>query len=329
MRVIENPSFELWENIVNNCEYATFFHTPMWAKILEKTYPHFKIATKVFIFDNGTQVVLPLMKSKVMKGILHYYYSMPFTLYGGIVADKKISQDKINEIFGSLLKHRLISINITSNPLYDYNLPRQYNVRDYFTQILKLEQGFDYIWKNFSKGHKSSAKKAEKEGVSIQLASQLEDYKNYYSMYLGSVRRWGNNVTSSYQFEFFRNIFEIGNDKVRLWLAHFDGKFIAGALFFYHNKHVAYWSNASLEDYFKYYPNNLLHVEIIKHACENGYKYYDFLPSGGHEGVVKFKKSFGSEKQRLKLWHFESMDYRFLCKARSLIPLRFGEKAKI
>ncbi len=54
---------------------------------------------------------------------------------------------------------------------------------------------------------------------------------------------------------------------------------------------------AALEDYFTLRPVNLLLYEAIKHACEEGYAWFDFNPSGGHEGVRAFKRSFGTESR--------------------------------
>jgi hypothetical protein len=39
---------------------------------------------------------------------------------------------------------------------------------------------------------------------------------------------------------------------------------------------------------------NLLFYEIIKDTCQNGYKWFDFNPSGDHQGVKAFKKNFGT-----------------------------------
>ena len=50
-----------------------------------------------------------------------------------------------------------------------------------------------------------------------------------------------------------------------------------------------------MSDYFHLRPVNLLMCEIIKHSCDRGYSWFDFNPSGGHEGVTAFKKSFGAE----------------------------------
>jgi hypothetical protein len=40
---------------------------------------------------------------------------------------------------------------------------------------------------------------------------------------------------------------------------------------------------------------NLLLHDVIRDACERGFRWFDFNPSGGHEGVAAFKRSFGAE----------------------------------
>ena len=39
---------------------------------------------------------------------------------------------------------------------------------------------------------------------------------------------------------------------------------------------------------------------------ENNFLYYDFNPSGGHHGVVKFKKGFGTEFKSSNLYNKQS-----------------------
>ena len=56
MKIIKNPTFKFWEEVARACDYATFFHTPTWAKITEKSHPSYRIATKGFIFDDGNDV---------------------------------------------------------------------------------------------------------------------------------------------------------------------------------------------------------------------------------------------------------------------------------
>jgi CelD/BcsL family acetyltransferase involved in cellulose biosynthesis len=99
-----------------------------------------------------------------------------------------------------------------------------------------------------------------------------------------------------YGWELFKEMFERYSPDVKLWLAVCYGKIIAGALCFYSKHHVAYWHGAAYSDYFKLRPVNLLMYEAIRHACEQGYSWFDFNPSGGHEGVKAFKRSFGTQE---------------------------------
>jgi lipid II:glycine glycyltransferase (peptidoglycan interpeptide bridge formation enzyme) len=46
--------------------------------------------------------------------------------------------------------------------------------------------------------------------------------------------------------------------------------------------------------------------EVIKDACEQGYFWFDFNPSGGHEGVKSFKKGFGCSTLQSNLYFHDS-----------------------
>jgi lipid II:glycine glycyltransferase (peptidoglycan interpeptide bridge formation enzyme) len=101
-------------------------------------------------------------------------------------------------------------------------------------------------------------------------------------------------------------------------LAKYEDRSIAGALCFYTKNHVVYWHGAAYSDYFELRPVNLLMYEAIKDACENGYSWFDFNPSGGHEGVKAFKKSFGPTALRSDVVNIYSMPYRLAMKVESI-----------
>ena len=88
---------------------------------------------------------------------------------------------------------------------------------------------------------------------------------------------------------------ELNSEKVRLWLAFCDDNVIAGALCFYAKRHVVYWHGAAYSDKFTSHPAQLLMREIIADACARQYWWFDFNPSGGHNGVREFKAKFGVE----------------------------------
>jgi hypothetical protein len=283
-----------WDYIWEKCSYSTYFHSREWAELWQ-IYTEGKIrpAPKMIIFSDGKRALVLLSYSKRMKGFVKNYISSPGGTFGGW-----ISTDALEMGHSQLLVdyfNRLGSITWRLNP-YDplvHKCNFSYTQKDE-THVLDLKGGFDAIHKLWTKGHKSAARKAHKAGVTIQKAVLQDEWRDYYAIYQDSLRRWGDKTSSRYSWKLFEIIAGRQSKNIELWLAKYEDKNIAGALCFYAKKHVVYWHGAAYSDYFKLRPVNLLMYEVIKHACEQGYSWFDFNPSGGHEGVMKFKQSFGA-----------------------------------
>jgi hypothetical protein len=56
---------------------------------------------------------------------------------------------------------------------------------------------------------------------------------------------------------------------------------------------------------------------MIEHYLGAGFAYYDFNPSGGHEGVVSFKSRFGAERREFVRAEYASGPAAALVMARS------------
>ena len=77
----------MWNQVCESCTYATFFHTPVWAELVVKAFKNLRIATKAYLFDDGTMAVLPLVEHRAgLKGFFKTYESMFPRVYGGIIA---------------------------------------------------------------------------------------------------------------------------------------------------------------------------------------------------------------------------------------------------
>jgi hypothetical protein len=256
-----------------------------------------EVATKKFVLDDGTKVVLPLIKTKVIRGLFSSYISNVAGVYGGWITDANLSDQQIKEIIKWINKHLknfTWRINPFDEKLRDFEIP---GCKKDFTQYLDLRNGFEPIYKSWTEGHASAVRQAIREGIVIKEAVSLKEWKDYFAIYETSLQRWGDEATSSYPYLLFENIFKESKESsgnIKLWLAYFENSPVSGALNFYNNHHVGGWHAATLEKFFPKRPAHLLQYEIIKDACKKGYWWYDFNPSGGHEGVVKFKKSFGT-----------------------------------
>ncbi len=308
MKIINTLTKDFWDEVVSKSGNATFFHSPTWAEIISQTYPEMRIATKGIEFGDGTRAVFPLISVRTrLNGIFNTYYSMVPGVYGGIISDgRRLTTVELEMIFSRLKTRKFNHIIYVDNPFESYEIPESYQKREMFTHVLKLNSDFEITKRNFSRGNKSNINKSKRRGVSIENAQTEADYKEYYEIYNDSLSRWGDHTSSRYSFELFHNIYKINSPNIKLWLAKVDNKAIAGALVFYQNKHAVAWHGACLQSHFDFRPNNLLYAEIIRDVCEQGYKYFDFNPSGGHEGVVRFKESFGTKRLNFQVHRWSS-----------------------
>ncbi|HXF04758.1 MAG TPA: GNAT family N-acetyltransferase [Blastocatellia bacterium] len=293
MTVLDPAPPELWDRVCNTCSYATFFHTRTWAELLVKAFPECKPATRAYIFDNGTVAVLPLIERQAgLKGFFRSYESVAPGVYGGLIADGDLSPAQVESVYRSLRDGRTAQVTVIGNPYAPWTLPEAFRTSLLFTQSLRLDGEFKDVWQNFSRGNRSNIRKALRSNLAIDIAQREEDYWEYYNAYQETLRRWGPRATSRYPAELFLALRTCDPAQARLWLVRKSGVIIGGIVVFYHQRHAVYWHGAFIAAFFEYRPSNLVHAEAIRDACARGFQWYDFNPSGGHAGVVRFKQSF-------------------------------------
>lgn len=292
--VVRRATNSEWDELWENCRYATYFHSRQWAEnCIVGLNKKLKKSPIIFEFTDGITALLPLCYTQKYFFSTKRYLSSPAGTYGGW-----ISRASLSYVHDELIKNYILSnfkpIIMRVNPFKDNAEAFVCDVVDE-THAINLFIGFEGIKKVWSKGHLSGARKAKREGVTVREAQSEEDWQVYFSVYQDSLRRWGDKATSKYTWKFFKGMHAQKSNYIKLWLAEFNGNIVAGALCFYSKKHVCYWHGAALEEYFKVRPVNFLISEIIEKACNDGFDWFDFNPSGGHEGVKKFKQSFGAE----------------------------------
>ena len=280
-----------WWAFVNDCPTATFFHTPNWYKVW-KEYADYDYEARLLIFENGKKVLLPLAWRKRLKGMIKEYISAPVGTYGGFLGNGKLNREETNQLQSYI--GRFTFLRIRANPLKEILDPSFYTIKK-FTQIIDLNKGLEEIKKKWSKNHLRSLKKGIDNEMSIRESNKKLDWKNYYDVYQDSLRRWEKNSSNQYRWSLFDLLSRLAKDNCKLWLIEKEDKLISGCICFYQNEHVVYWHGASLESFFYLRPVHVLHHHIMQMAIKCGFRWYDFNPSGGHLGVVKFKQGFGSK----------------------------------
>ena len=313
MRILENPPLELWSQVVSQCDYATFFHTPTWAQIITSSLPKFHLATKGFVLDDGVIAIVPMVATVERNRYFKWCESMYPGGYGGAVAKRPLTQAEITAIYEHLLDAGTAHLHIMGNPYTDHDLPASYTRSSQFTHVLPLARGIDAIVSDYSAGHKYSIKKAKRLGVRISVAKTEAEYKSYYEVYIDSLRRWGENALFSYPYALFEQIYRHRSESVQLWVAKLNDEIVTGSLILYHNDHVDYWHTANRASHMDCRAGPLLVTEIIRDACQKAFRYFDFNPSGGLKGVESYKEGFGAQKVEFYsyVWQDNRLHYAY------------------
>lgn len=167
--------------------------------------------------------------------------------------------------------------------------------------VLDLTLSLDDLYRNLNKKRRNGIRYAIKNGVVIQQAT-LEDIEEFKNVWIeGFCKKYGIEIESA-------------DRRIRSWIAtnslfiaKIDGdkKIIAGTMVrssaYRQPKEVLIYSgNASLKEFRKYKPNDLLIWEITKWAKRNSYN--EFCLAGGN----LFKKEFTNSKLvAVDEWHRE------------------------
>ncbi len=301
VRITDNrpASSQEWDSAWKTCDYATYFQSREWSDIW-RVYTHNKIVPQpLFItFSDSKTVVLPLATRRVAAGIFKEYLLSPGGTYGGWLCEDGLTAEHVKQLNEFILKN-CKQLVWRLNP-YDEQAGvwTHENAEADESHAIDLSEGFAAVFKNWSKGHRSAATKSRREGVEIREAQTIEDWRAYFGAYEDSIRRWGDKTSMKYRWELFEELFRRDTSHIKLWLGIYDDKIISGQLCFYAKNHVVYWHGAALEEYFKLRSVHWGLHEAIRNACESGYRWFDFNPSGGHEGVKSFKKGFGASPRQ-------------------------------
>jgi hypothetical protein len=283
-----------WDFVWKECDYSTYFHSREWAEIWQ-VYTKGKMSPepKLMTFSDGRKALLPLTTWKTYKGLIKNSISSPAGTFGGWIASDKLDVEHA-VLLTECLTRKCGNLSWRLNPYEELVFKTGVRTdRDEETNVLNLKPGFDAILAGWDGENRRVARKAMREGVSIRLASGIDDWKAYYEVYQDTLRRWGKNATSKYRWELFEEMSRRNSQFIRLWLAVYQDVVVAGALNFHTRKHVVGWHAATLEKYIRLHPFVLLIYEGLRTACEEGYAWFDFNPSGGHEGAKTFKEGFG------------------------------------
>lgn len=302
-----------WEEFVFAHAAATFFHRFAWSRVLKQAFghtPHYLVARR----DGRVVGVLPLVEVN-SRLFGHRLSSLPFAVYGGILADCAEVEDALSGAAMQLADH----LNVGALELKSREpSSRDWPVKNlYFTFRKTLFDDHAANLKAIPNRQRAMLRKALKEGL---FSLETEDVARVYRVYAESVRNLGTPVFAASYLRILKSEF---GDACRMLIicqasgaeptggvddkalcegapASNGGEDVAAVLSFSFRGEILpyYGGSVSRAKHIKGC-NHFLYWELMRRSVDEGISGFDFGRSKADTGPFTFKKNFGFEASPL------------------------------
>jgi hypothetical protein len=170
--------------------------------------------------------------------------------------------------------------------------------------ILDLSAGTDHLFARLEGRMRTAIRKAEKEGVRVEVSNAAEAIETYYAMHCETRKKHG---VPPQPWSFFQNLYShiISKESGIVAVARHQGAPIAAAVFVHSGRQAVYKFSASNAAFLRLCGNNLVLWEAIKWYANHGFSSMHFgRTSLGNDGLRKYKTGWGTEETTLEYFRY-------------------------
>ncbi len=293
---------EAWDDFVQRHDQARFCHLFGYASVAA-CYGY--VPRNICFARNGEIIgVLPAVQLKsLLSG--RKLVSQPFSEYGGLLLDPRLSEGDGNEIFAALSAYAARHSDVGLVEMHgNHGVPASW--RDNWTvqsiphhvALLSLDRPVHELW---SKVVRPSVRKFVTQAQKHHLHVVSECNENiirekFFPLYLLSMKRLG---VPPHDIRYFLSLFNILGDRMMIFWAKKGSATVAGLLGFSCSRRVTIISTVSDPGEWHLRPNDLLHWEFIKWAAGSDHHTFDF-GSVRYQGQLDYKKKWGCKFEEHK-----------------------------
>lgn len=299
VRLANSSDKASWNQIVRSSPDGVIYYTYEWLEVIEKSY---SLQSKHLIFEeNG--VIIGVMPLFLLRSLIwgNKLVSTPFCEYGGpclLTQDSSIATELLSEIEDIAVESKAKYFEIRAPGLELQNTLRQYHFTEpfnYSSFLIDLTKSEEALWEAFEGRLRTAIKKAQKSNVRLISAAKIEQLKQFYYLYLISVKQLG---SPPHSYSFFENMWKafFYKNQLKLLLADYNGKLIASILALSYKDKIHWWGSTSLSEYRYINANSLLIWDLLKSGGARGYKWFDTGRTDFGSGVYMFKKAWGGKE---------------------------------
>jgi len=273
-----------WDEFVLARASGTFFHLSGWKRVIERAFGH---RTYYLIAERGQTVtgVLPLthVKSLLFGSSL---ISNAFSVHGGPIAEDAESLRKLEAEAVRLMD--AIAVPVLELRNFSASRADWPSRKDLYASFRRsLDPSVEHNMKSIPRKQRAMIRK----GMLNKLRSEIDDsIEQLYRIYAESVHNLGTPVFSKSYFGILREEFPTCSDIITITC---DGQAVASVLNFYFRDEVLPFYGGGVRRARKLAANDFMYWEVMRRACERGYRTFDFGRSKIGTGSYAFKRNWG------------------------------------
>ncbi len=304
IKLYKESDSRIWDNYIIRHPKASFFHLSDWKKVIETSFGH-----KAYYLIASDAKDDNLSSFRKIKGVFPLFsvesilfgksmVSLPFAVYGGILADNESVKQSLFEY----------AVRITNNNHSDYleirteseNLSDLPEKELYFVFKKEIFYDNDKNLKAIPRKSRAMVRKALKNKLSHRFGS-AELLDQFYEMFAFNYRRLGTPVFSK---KYLKNLLDIFNDKSSILIIYKDKMPLSGVLSFYFRDQVIPYYSGAYPAANRLAANDYLYWTLMSNAADNGYRVFDFGRSKKDTGPYRFKKHWGFKPSLLHYQYY-------------------------
>lgn len=287
--LLQASAMAAWDAFVTTCPEATFFHRVGWRHVIEQAFGH-KTWFLYAEIDGEIHGILPLVEiNSYLFG--HLLSSLPFCVYGGIAAKSdaaRLALDEAAQMLATQLKVDYL----------EYRNLKPFHI-DWPTKDLYVtfRRAIDADVERNMLAIPRKQRAMVRKGIQNELQSSIdEDIERFFHAYSVSVHRLGTPVFSK---DYFRLLKAAFAEDCELMIITHENTVVSAVMSFYFRDEVLPYYGGGTDEARDLAANDFMYWELMRRACERGYKIFDFGRSKRGTGSFSFKKNWGFEPQSL------------------------------
>ena len=285
-----------WDEFVENHGQCSIFHSSAWKRVLKNTFGY----ESVFLgaYEEGTiKGILPLyLVPKPFGG--QSMVSVPFGVYGGIVADRPETCGELLKSGESVAAQRTVdTLELRQVEKINDELP----TKDlYYTFVREIFDGEEKNLTAIPRKQRRMIRQGANHGLRAKIGGR-EFLQEFYLVYSSSLRNLG---TPAFPMKYFSNLFEELKEQCKILTVSYGEKVVAAVMIFFDRERIMPYYGGGLPAYQRFAIYDFMYWEVMRYGWEHGFTVFDFGRSKFDTGPFHFKRHWGFEPQPLPYQYY-------------------------